>query len=114
MVNTMTAEPHELPVIACTLGRGELAEQEQRWAELVRTAGTGRRATTDGIELRFRAAHNIEHKLSELVARERECCAWAHWEVSRDDSDLVMNARATGHGITTLQSMFLHGTLDAR
>ena len=49
----MTAEPHELPVIACTLGSGELAEQEQRWAELVRTAGTGRRATADGIELRF-------------------------------------------------------------
>ena len=107
-LDVVSSEPHELPVIACTLGSGELAEREQRWAALVRTAGSGRRAMADGVELRFRADAQVEHELRELVAGERECCAWARWELEHEHGGgLVMHAHATERGIATLQSMFL-------
>jgi hypothetical protein len=106
----MSAEPHELKVIACTLGSADLAERERRWTTLIRTAGTRRDATPDGIELRFRAEEHVEHELGELIAGERECCAWAQWELGHDPGGaLVMHARAAGHGVATLQAMFLRG-----
>ena len=126
----MTGEPIELP-IACTLDAGELRAQERRWAQLIRTAGIGRAATPDGVELRFRVDEGVEDELEALVATERECCAWARWEVghlagaavvmpARAAGDaLVMRARAAGvdvlamragaagDGAAVLQSMFL-------
>jgi hypothetical protein len=106
MVDTMSDEPTELP-IACSLEAGELATRERRWTQLVRTAGTGRRATSDGIELRFSADDGTCDELRTLVAGERECCAWARWELGRDAEGLVMHAHATGDGVATLQAMFL-------
>lgn len=104
----MSVEPTELP-IACTLHSGELAERERRWTELVRAAGTGAHATPDGVQLRFRAGDAIDRELQELVDGERECCAWARWELHRDgDHELVMQAHAGDDtGAATLQSMFL-------
>jgi hypothetical protein len=93
--------------IACSLNATDLAARERRWAELLQTAGMARRATTDGVELRFRADQPVDDELRELVAGERECCAWARWELDRDDDALVLHAHATGHGAATLQSMFL-------
>jgi hypothetical protein len=110
MSDTMTGEPIELP-IACALGVRELGAQERRWTELVRAAGTGRAATPDGIELRFRDDdhHGVERELGELVAIERECCAWARWQIDRgpEDGSVVLRARASGDGAAVLQSLFL-------
>ncbi|HEX5191842.1 MAG TPA: hypothetical protein VFW09_03505 [Solirubrobacteraceae bacterium] len=97
----------ELP-IACSLDATQLGERERRWSELVHAAGTTRRATADGIEVRFRAGERTEHELQQLVAAERECCAWARWELHTDDGDLVMRVHAgNSTGAATLQSMFL-------
>jgi hypothetical protein len=106
MVDRMSHESTELP-IACSLDAGELAGRERRWTRLVRTAGTGRRATSDGIELRFRADDRTGDELRTLVAGERECCAWACWELGHDADGLVMHAHASGDGVATLQAMFL-------
>ena len=77
---------------------------------LVRDAGTDRAATADGIALRFRADAGVERELRELVAVENECCPWARWEVRADgDRALVMEARADGDGVATLQTTFLRG-----
>ena len=91
--------------IACSLDAADLGARERRWAELMRTAGTARRATSDGIELRFRSHDDVEHELGALVAGERECCSWARWELSHDDDGApVMHAHAVGDGIAMLQS----------
>jgi hypothetical protein len=106
----MSGEPIQLP-IACSLDAGELSVQERRWAELIRAAGTGRVATLDGVELRFRHDAGVAAELEALVATERGCCAWARWEIARPDCDddgcLVMRASAAGDGAAVLQSMFL-------
>jgi len=100
-------EPQPLPV-ACSLDPADLRGRERRWAALVDAAGTGRAATTDGVALTFRGGPQAERELRELVAVERECCAWARWEVRADgDGGLVMHASTTGDGVAVLQSMFL-------
>lgn len=102
-----THDAIELPVV-CSLDAAELGARERRWTELVHSACTNRRATADGVELRFRADERTEHKLHDLVAAERECCAWARWELRREDGDLVMHAHAAAPtGAAALQSMFL-------
>jgi hypothetical protein len=98
--------------IACSLDAGGLLSQEQRWQALVRRAGIDRAATADGVALTFRADDSVEHELRELVAVENVCCSWARWELHAvgdgdGDTALVMRARASGDGVTTLQSMFL-------
>jgi hypothetical protein len=87
-----------------------LSAQARRWAELIRTAGSGRVATRDGVELRFRPADGVAHELETLVATERGCCAWARWEIDHPaggDGSLVMRAGADRNGTAVLQSMFL-------
>jgi hypothetical protein len=98
--------------VACSLDAEGLHSQEQRWRVLVRRAGIDRAATADGVALTFRAGEGVEHELRELVAVENVCCSWARWElhaVADGDGDtaLVMRARASGDGVTTLQSTFL-------
>jgi hypothetical protein len=107
MAGMVGTDPQPKAPVACSLGVAGLRAQERRWADLVRGAGIDRSATGDGVALRFRADPNVEHELRELVAVENECCSWATWEVRADrDGALVMQARTTGDGVTTLQSMF--------
>ena len=102
-----THDATELPIV-CSLDTAQLGARERRWTELVRTACTVRRATADGIELRFSADARTEHELQELVAAERECCAWARWELHTDDGDIAMRVHAgNSTGADTLRSMFL-------
>jgi hypothetical protein len=113
---TPQSDPQLGAPIACSLDVGGLRTQEQRWRELVSAAGLDRAATADGVTLTFRADLEVERQLRELVAVESQCCAWAQWEVRSDgdgkgegDGALVMQARAAGEGVATLQSMFPPG-----
>jgi hypothetical protein len=90
------------PVVACTLGAADLAAQQERWRALTIVA---REETPDGLRVTF--APGSEPELRALVAVENECCAWADWQVSREDGSLVMHARASGIGVETLHGMFL-------
>ncbi len=103
-----SSKPQPTAPIACSLEAEGLRTQAQRWAELVRHAGTGRADTSDGVTVTFRADPGVERELRALVAIESECCAWACWEV-RADGGLTMSAGATGDGVAVLQSMFPDG-----
>jgi hypothetical protein len=104
-----TEQERTAPVV-CSLDASSLRTQEQRWAALMRGAGTGRATSADGVTLTFRAEPDVERELRELVAAENECCAWARWEVrALRDGGLVMHAGATGDGVAVLQSMFPSG-----
>jgi hypothetical protein len=48
----------------------------------------------------------VEDELRRLVAVENECCRWAVWEVSPQGETIVMSARSSGEGVTTLHGMF--------
>jgi hypothetical protein len=94
------------PVVACTLGKADLGAQAQRWRRVRNEAGLGRKETADGLRLTFRDAPEVGDELRALVAVENECCAWARWDVSRENGELIMLVRSSGQGVATLHAMF--------
>ena len=94
------------PVIACTLTADDLAGQAARWRRLLRRAGAGRIETDDGIRVAFHDDAAVEHELRALVAVERQCCAWAHWEVLRDEGELALRVTSSADGAAALHVMF--------
>ena len=94
------------PTVACTLTSDDLGTQAERWTRLRREAGLERVETDDGLRLTFRDERAVEAELQALVAVENDCCAWASWDVGREDGELVMHASSTGDGVATLHSMF--------
>lgn len=95
------------PVVACTLGRDDLATQAARWRALRKSSGLDRIDTDEGLRLVFAAAAGVERELHALVAVENECCSWASWSVEARDGVVVMEARSRGDGIAALHRMFL-------
>jgi hypothetical protein len=94
------------PTIACALGAGVQAEQVARWSRLRESAELSRTATEHGIRLIFPADRETEAELLALVGVEKECCSWARWTVTREDSTLVLDASSSGDGVEALHAMF--------
>jgi hypothetical protein len=92
--------------IACTLTAANLKTQRERWVALRGSFGLARREAPDGLRLAFEDRPEVEAELQELIAVENDCCAWASWTIERTDGELVMAARSTGDGVTTLHTMF--------
>jgi hypothetical protein len=92
--------------VACSLSTKGLAEQAGRWARLAARALTGRALTADGLRLGFRPEPGIEEELRALVAVETRCCPWATWTVQASQTQLALDVRATGDGVTALHGMF--------
>ncbi len=51
----------------------------------------------------------VERELRALVAVEADCCAWAQWEVTAGDVELVLRVRTAGQGVAILHGMFPDG-----
>jgi len=92
--------------VACTLTRADLAQQRERWANLLAHAGTARIETADGLRLELTGGVGAERELRELVAVETDCCRWAEWSVTAAHGTLAVEARATGNGVAALHGMF--------
>jgi hypothetical protein len=95
----------ELPV-ACTLSQSDLQALSSRWARLAASAQAERTQTEDGLRIAFSADADGERELAELVAVERDCCAWASWSVERSEDRLVLVVSADGEGVGALHGMF--------
>jgi hypothetical protein len=98
---------HESAAVACTLGPGGLARRGSRWAaltgrSLVRAARTGR-----GLRLVFRADPGVADELHDLVALERDCCAFAAWSVHEHRAELTLDVTGDGdQAVAAVQSLF--------
>jgi len=92
--------------VACSLTREGLAEQAGRWERLAARAMTGLALTADGLRLVFRPEPGIEEELRALVAVETQCCPWATWTVQASATELALDVRASGDGVTALHGMF--------
>ena len=92
--------------VACSLTTEGLAEQAGRWARLAARALTARALTADGLRLDFRPEPGIKEELRALVAVETQCCPWATWTVQASATQLTLDVRATGDGVTALHGMF--------
>ena len=92
--------------VACSLTREGLAEQAGHWVRIAARAMTGRALTADGLRLVFRPEPGIEEELRALVAVETRCCPCATWTVQASATELALDVRATGDGVTALHGMF--------
>lgn len=88
--------------IACTLSTKDQAAQSERWRRLGAGAFASRETTADGLRLAFHDLPGVRDELRALVAVERECCAWATWDLD----GTVLDVRSTGYGVATLHEMF--------
>ena len=64
-------------VIACSLNGAERAQRAERWHAL---GGYDVERLDNGLRLVFE--NDVEPELQELAVLERECCAFADWDVS--------------------------------
>jgi hypothetical protein len=92
--------------VACSLSMAGLAEQAGRWVRIAAGAMTGHTKTADGFCLVFRPDPGIEDALRALVAVETQCCPWARWTVQASATQLTLDVRAAGDGVTALHGMF--------
>ncbi len=96
--------------VACALTGDDAGRQAERWTRLLRDAGLGRAADSDGVRVRFRDGPAVERELRELAAMESRCCGWARWEVHRAGGELVMRASpapgAASGAAAALHAMF--------
>jgi len=79
----------QLP-IACTLGADELAERTARWRDLADRALIAAEPTPTGARQRYRATDGVESELRELVALERECCAFLGLRLEVRDDEVIL------------------------
>jgi hypothetical protein len=85
-------------VIACNLDGVKRTLRAERWHAL---GGYDVEQLDNGIRLVF--ANDVEHELHELAVLERECCAFADWDISgstiaitADDTEAIDAVRALG------------------
>ena|SRR5690349_3468565 len=104
--------PGSAPDIACDLGEGGAAAQARRWVRLRQEAGLGGAETADGLRIRFRDEAAVERELRELASAESRCCAWARWEVDRENGELVLRVSSTAEGAAALHAMFRPGGVE--
>ncbi len=95
------------PVVACSLSTGQQEARGERWRQLGARAGVVVTATDRGLELVFGAGAGVEDELHELAALERECCAFADWEVRPEPDGILLEVTGKGReAVVAVQAMF--------
>jgi hypothetical protein len=96
----------ELPVIACSLTAAEMPERRRRWLALTDRALARRRTTEDGVRLTFHARAGVEEELRALAELERDCCAFATFEVAASHDHVTLEITSTGDGVKAVLELF--------
>jgi hypothetical protein len=84
-------------VIACGLNGTERAQRAERWHAL---GGYDVEHLDNGIRLVF--PNDVEHELHELAVLERECCAFADWNVSGNTIAITADDATTVEAVLSL------------
>lgn len=96
--------PDELPV-ACTLDATDGAARMARWRALSDMRLDVRHEPGEVVVL-YESRRGVREELESLVTAERECCAFARWEVTRDSENVVLRIRADAQGLAAIVSAF--------
>ena len=96
----------ELPVIACSLPAAALDERRARWKALAGRAFLERALLPAGVRLSFLAEAGVEQELRALAELERECCAFASFELSVAGNVVSLDVTAEGDGVTAVREIF--------
>ncbi len=94
--------------LACTLTETGMIERRRRWSDLAQRAFVCRVQTERGLQLVFRADPAIDDELRELALLERDCCAFANWDVTTAGGHTVLGVTGKGdEAVAAVQGMFL-------
>jgi hypothetical protein len=100
-------DDHGAAVVACTLGSGDLTRRAAWWEALTARSLVRAARTDRGLRLVFRADAGAAGELSDLVALERECCAFAAWSVHENGTELTLDVTGRGdQAVAAVQSLF--------
>ena len=92
--------------IACSLSASDLGMRHERWLVLGSKALVGIDTKEQGLELVFASEPGVEAEVRDLAELERECCAFASWEVSTEADRVVLDVRGDGEAVPVVQRMF--------
>jgi hypothetical protein len=85
----------------CTLTSDQRVDRGQRWSAL----GSAHVVKTqNGLRLSFPA--EAEQEVRALAQLERECCAFADWQVTAQNGRAVLDVTAHGDAVAAVQSLF--------
>jgi len=87
--NGPDASGRALP-IACSLSAEEARARVVRWNTLVRDAKTTARAQAGLVRAEFRNEAVVRKELELLVAAERECCPFLHFDLSATETVVAL------------------------
>jgi len=84
----------------CTLTPEELGTRGRRWLAL---GSADVDKTWNGLRLAFPAS--AEAELRDLARLERECCAFARWDVTTHSDRVILDVTAEGEAVAAGQSL---------
>ena len=87
---TNSSNPLDGPPIVCDMtdATDTLAERLDAYRRIFGSSLIGRERTADGIRFRFRAEEDLEDAIAELAAREKACCAFFHFTITRHQDEV--------------------------
>jgi hypothetical protein len=92
--------------VACSLTATDLDLRTERWRRLGSRTGVRATRTADGLLLVFESAPGVESELTELARLERECCAFAKWDVENGGAQILLRITAQDEmGIQAVHDM---------
>ena len=86
----MTTTPSETPPIVCDMtdAPDTAVERLAEYRALFATSLIGRERTAEGIRFRFRDEAGLEDHVRDLAAREKACCAFFTFTITRQDEEI--------------------------
>lgn len=100
----MTADPSESAPIACTLRSGDLQERVKWIADLNRDALRSQRRERLRLELTY--ARSALDRVQDMVAREKDCCAFLTLHLRTDADSVRLVIEAPEHAGDMLDAVF--------
>jgi hypothetical protein len=95
----------KLPLIACTLDDDDQGARLAEWKQLL-SRSTAREATPTGLRYSFVASDPLETRVRDLVAAERACCGFLHFQIGVEGGELLMSVSAPAEAQDALRFIF--------
>ncbi len=90
---TSRSTPPPMQIVCDMTGAPDTAEERiAEYERLFNWALIGRQRTADGIRFRFGAEPGVEEWVSDLAAREKACCAFFDFAITRHDNEIWWDA----------------------
>jgi len=96
----------EAAILVCTLDESGRMERAAEFRQLLERGLVSRELLPGGLRLRLRAAEGVEAELRDLIGREKRCCSFFEFAVSRKGGEIELEVRAPESARPFLEALF--------